>query len=150
MFREFAKTSMLKISLLASLLLLGWAHVAGAAEIRVEAVPGTPFGVGRAIIPIDGILDRESLETHFFSVHDRDGRVHYPAVRYMQPMGVIRELFDIPVEDSPQPAADPFSVYWIPASASHLVYPESALGDRCPERKTTSVSPALTNLVGPL
>lgn len=71
------------------------------AEIRVEAVPGTPFGVGRVVIPVASYIDPELLDTHFMSIGDTEGRVLYPAIRYTQPLGMIRELLNISSDGAP-------------------------------------------------
>lgn len=70
-------------------------------ELKVEAVSGIPFGVGRVVVPVDADIDQERLDTHFTSISDPEGRVVYPAIRYTQPMGLIRELLNIPTEGAP-------------------------------------------------
>ena len=74
---------------------------ADAKKIRVEAVPGIPFGVARITIPLDLGLDREQLDTRLLSVTDDAGRVLYPAIRYTQPLGFVRELLGVEQESSP-------------------------------------------------
>jgi len=79
----------------AALLLLAAPTFVFGQRVKVEMVPGVPFGVGRVVIPVGGI-DDEKLETHFVSVKDAEGRVHYPAIRYTEPLGIVRELLNMP------------------------------------------------------
>lgn len=69
--------------------------------VKVEAVPGIPFGVGRVVIPVESYIDAEKLDTHYMSVTDAEGRLRYPALRYTQPLGLVRELLGIPTTDTP-------------------------------------------------
>lgn len=72
-----------------------------AQRVKVEAVPGIPFGVGRIVIPLESYIESETLDTHFMSISDAEGRIHYPALRYTQPLGMIRELLNMPEEGAP-------------------------------------------------
>jgi len=72
---------------------------AQAQAIRAEAVAGTPFGMGRIILPINSHLDSERLDTHLMAVTSKDDRVFYPAVRYTQPLGMVRDVLGLPPQD---------------------------------------------------
>ena len=72
------------------------------AEMRIEAVPGTPFGVGRISVPVPADLDNEVLDTGLFSVSDAEGRVLYPVVRFSEPLGLVREILGIPMDGLPR------------------------------------------------
>lgn len=88
-------------SVVASTLLLLSSTFAFSQRIKVEAVPGVPFGVGRVVMPIDSYIEPEKLDSHFMSISDSEGRVCYPALRYTQPMGMIRELLGMPEDGAP-------------------------------------------------
>ena len=90
-----------RLLLCATLLLLTLQPANARELVKVEAVPGIPFGVARITIPLAGGLDRDRLETHLLSVTDDAGRVLYPAIRYTQPMGFVRELLGVEQNESP-------------------------------------------------
>ena len=87
--------------LAAVLLLVTGASPLWAQRIKVEAVAGEPFGVGRVVIPLRSYIDPEKVDAYFMSIRDREGRVMYPALRYTQPMGMVRELLGMPQEGAP-------------------------------------------------
>ncbi len=72
-----------------------------AQKVRVEAVTGLPFGVGRVVVPFNGRADLETLETRLMSISEASGRVHYPALRYTQPLGMVRDLLGMPEQKTP-------------------------------------------------
>ena len=72
-----------------------------ACAIQKQAVPGIPFGVGRITLDLPQGLDSEIVDTRFFSVSERKGRVFYPAIRMTRPLGLVRELLGAPVPDGP-------------------------------------------------
>ena len=100
---------------------------------KVEAVPGVPFGVGRVIVPIPQRISDERLESHFMSISDEAGRVHYPALRYTQPLGMIRDFLGIPGDEKPSElhlhflftGTEPLQLKLnIPEARSVTVYPD--------------------------
>ena len=81
-------------------ILLWTSGTAIADQLRIEAVPGIPFGVGRIVIPKSQSIEKERLDTHLMSISDAEGRVQYPAFRYSQPLSTIRELLGLPLDGS--------------------------------------------------
>lgn len=92
---------MIHAKIFALAILLCTALTAQAQRIKVEAVPGVPFGAGRVVIPIDSRISAETLDSHFISIKDTQGRVFYPAIRYTQPMGMVRELLGVVGTEAP-------------------------------------------------
>lgn len=77
-------------------MLICMSDVASADQLRIDAVPGIPFGVGRIVIPKSQSIDKIQLETHLMTISDAEGRVLYPAIRYTQPLSAVRELLGLP------------------------------------------------------
>lgn len=78
---------------MAGLVLVGNAQLW--AQVRVEAVPGVPFGVGRIIVPVDQPISSEQLDMRHTSINDDEGRILYPAIRYTEPIGLLREVLGV-------------------------------------------------------
>jgi hypothetical protein len=62
-----------------SLCFLAAAPFPALAQGEGEAIPGSPFGVGRLSVPIDSRLAGEVSGTDAFEITERDGRLLYPA-----------------------------------------------------------------------
>ena len=65
------------------------------AQVRVEAVPGIPFGVGRIVVPVDQPISSEQLDMKYTSIRDDASRILYPSIRYSEPIGILREVLGI-------------------------------------------------------
>lgn len=67
-----------------------------AREVNFEAVRGTPFGVGRLVLP-PGLAPADSLTTNNLAIYERDGRVLYPVFitgRFRKLLGELLGLED--------------------------------------------------------
>ena len=62
---------------------------------RIEAIAGRPFGVGRIVLPVEMEAGTQQLRTHLMTVTSAEDRVHYPAIRYTQPLGLVMDVLGI-------------------------------------------------------
>jgi hypothetical protein len=76
-----------RFSSLALLVLLSTATIASA-QVRVEAIPGRPFGVGRITVPLAAADANAANDTPRLTLTEATGRVYYPAIE----VGKFREL----------------------------------------------------------
>ena len=89
----------------------GLAHSqAPVVEAVVGAVAGSPFGVGRVILPVDEGFDAELFNTHLMTVDNRDGRVLYPAIRYTRPLGLLMDALGV---ESPIEAPNQLHIHFL-------------------------------------
>ena len=54
------------------------------------------LGVGRIVLTLDNPIPAEQLELQVTTVSDAEGRILYPSIRYTEPLGLLRDLLDLP------------------------------------------------------